>query len=81
MTYQDHVTGMTVKSTAITAVVVSATHARIFGKATINNTGSFDFVVDVDDLGEPGTSDTFAIQMSNGYTAGGQLTGGNIQLH
>ncbi|HJQ22880.1 MAG TPA: HYR domain-containing protein [Blastocatellia bacterium] len=80
VTYQSHL-GMTVKSTVITAVVVTGTHARIFGKATINNAGSFDFVVDVDDLGEPGTSDTFAIQISNGYTAGGVLTGGNIQLH
>jgi hypothetical protein len=25
--------------------------------------------------------DTFAIQISNGYTAGGVLTGGNIQIH
>ncbi|HKQ06351.1 MAG TPA: HYR domain-containing protein [Blastocatellia bacterium] len=81
VTYQDHATGMTVKSTAITAVVVAGTHARIFGKATINGAGLFDFVVDVDDIGEPGTSDTFAIQISNGYAAGGLLTGGNIQLH
>jgi hypothetical protein len=81
VTYQDHVTGRTVHSTQITAVVVTGTHARIFGKATVEGAGSFDFVVDVDDLGEPGTNDTFRIQMSDGYTAGGRLDGGNIQIH
>jgi titin len=81
--YQDHVTGMNLKSTMITAIVVNGTHARIFGKATINGSGSCDFVVDVDDLGEPGIgSDKFGIQVSNGYTAGpSKLSGGNIQIH
>jgi hypothetical protein len=81
--YQDHVTGMNLKSTTITAIVVTGTHVRIFGKATINGTGSHDFVVDVDDLGEPGIGvDRFGIQVSTGYTAGPNvLTGGNVQLH
>ena len=81
--YQDHVTGMNLKSTVITAIVVAGAHARIFGKATINGSGSYDFVVDVDDLGEPGIgSDKFGIQVINGYTAGpAKLSGGNIQIH
>ncbi|HEY3128664.1 MAG TPA: HYR domain-containing protein [Acidobacteriota bacterium] len=80
--YQDHVRGLTVTSTSITAVQVTETHARIFGKAKINQLGSFDFVVDVDDLAEPGKgSDTFHIQLSNGYSAGGILAGGNVQIH
>jgi hypothetical protein len=81
--YQDHVTGMNVKSTVLTAIVVTGTHARIFGKATINGSGSYDFVVDVDDLGEPGIGvDKFGIQISNGYNAGpALLSGGNIQIH
>jgi uncharacterized repeat protein (TIGR01451 family) len=83
LTYQDPVSGRTVKSTQITALVVTGTHARIFGKATINGAGSFDFVVDVDDLAEPGANvDKFQIQMSDGYIAGGTvLDGGNIQIH
>jgi uncharacterized repeat protein (TIGR01451 family) len=81
--YQDHDTGMNIKSTTITAVVVTGIHAQMFGKATVNGAGSFDFVVDVDDLGEPGTGvDKFRIQLSNGYTAGPALiSGGNIQVH
>jgi hypothetical protein len=82
LTYQDHASGQTVKSTQITALVVTGKHARIFGKATIDGGGSFDFVADLDDLGEPGTDvDKFQIQLSSGYTAGGTLDGGNIQVH
>ena len=81
LTYQDHVLGMIVKSTQVTSVVVSGTHAQVYGKATINGAGSYDFLVDLNDNGEPGTADTFHIQLSNGYTAGGTLTGGNVQVH
>jgi hypothetical protein len=81
--YQDHDAGLNIKSSTITAVVVTGTHARMFGKATVNGAGSFDFVVDVDDFGEPGAGvDKFQIQLSNGYAAGvGLLSGGNIQVH
>jgi len=85
VTYQDHLTGQMIKSTVVTAVVVNParTHARIFGKAAINGAGSFAFVVDVDDLGEPGAGvDKFHIRLSNGYNVGGTLmNGGNIQIH
>jgi hypothetical protein len=81
--YQDHDAGLNIKSTTITAVVVTGNHARMFGTATVNGAGSFDFVVDVDDFGEPGAGvDKFRIQLSNGYTAGAALiSGGNIQVH
>ncbi len=39
------------------------------------------FVVDVSDNGEPGRQDTFALRLSNGYSAAGTVQGGNIQLH
>jgi uncharacterized repeat protein (TIGR01451 family) len=81
--YQDHDTGMNVKATRITSVVVTGTHAQVFGKATINGSGSFDFVVDVDDIAESGVNvDTFSIKLSNGYVAGPRvLNNGNIQVH
>jgi uncharacterized delta-60 repeat protein len=81
LTFQDHATGRTVRSTVITAVVGNATRARIFGKATIDGAGSFDFVADVVDNGEPGSADVFGIQLGDGYAAGGTLSGGNIQVH
>jgi hypothetical protein len=39
------------------------------------------YQVDVTDNGEPGKNDSFAITLSNGYSASGTLAGGNIQLH
>jgi hypothetical protein len=83
LTYQDH--GMfprTVKSTAITAVVVTGNCAEVIGTATVNGSGSFGFQLDVCDNGEPGKdADTFGITMSDGYSASGTLGGGNVQTH
>jgi len=82
LTYQDHgVQNRTVKSTAISSVTVSGNCAQILGTATINGSGAFGFQVQVCDNGEPGTTDTFSIAMSDGYFAGGTLRGGNIQIH
>ena len=38
------------------------------------------FDASVTDNGEPGTSDTFSISMTNGYSASGTLTSGDIQI-
>ena len=82
LTYQDHVQDRTVKSTTITAVIVNDNCARILGTATVNGSGAFGFDVTVCDNGEPGKDvDTFTISMSDGYSAGGTLRGGNIQIH
>jgi hypothetical protein len=85
--YQDHgpAEPMNVKSQSIDAVTCSSdgTQASIFGKATINGTGSYDFRIDVEDLGELGKlADTYEIQLSNGYdSAKHLLRGGNVQIH
>jgi len=82
LTYQDHAQNRTVKSTTITAVIVNDNCARILGTATVNGGGVFGFDVTVCDNGEPGKdSDTFTINMIDGYSAGGTLRGGNVQIH
>jgi Bacterial Ig-like domain (group 1) len=84
--YQDHGPAMdiNVHSIEIQSVVCSAdgTMASIFGTATVNGSGSFDFRIDVQDLGEPGRDDRYRIRLSNGYDSGDQqLRSGNIQIH
>jgi len=85
--YQDHGTAadLNVHSINVQAVVCSrdGKSASIFGQATINGSGTFDYRIDVTDNGEPGAgSDTYRIRLSNGYDSGTQvLEGGNIQLH
>ena len=82
LNYIDHGTGMHVKHVTITGYEASGpTERRITGTCTIDGQGGFGFSVFVADNGEPGTSDTFNLFLSNGYTAGGYLVGGNIQLH
>jgi len=83
--YQDHgpAGDINVHSIGVLAVTCSddGTMASIFGTATIDGSGSFDFRIDVTDQGEPGTADTYRIRLSNGYDSGEQvLSGGNIQI-
>jgi hypothetical protein len=80
--YQDHGTGLKVHGTGVTAyTVIDATTRHIVGTAEVNGQPGFTYQLDVADNGEPGQQDTFAIRLSNGYTAAGSLSGGNIQLH
>jgi hypothetical protein len=82
LTYQDHgLQSRTVKSTSVTSVSVNGNCAQILGTATVNGDGSVSFQVQVCDNGEPGSTDTFSINMSDGYVASGILRGGNIQIH
>ncbi|HEX5824790.1 MAG TPA: post-COAP-1 domain-containing protein [Candidatus Limnocylindrales bacterium] len=84
--YQDHGPAMdiNVHSIDVQAVLCSddGLSASIFGTATIDGLGSVDYRIDVTDLGEPGSSDTYRIRLSNGYDSGVQtLSGGNVQIH
>jgi hypothetical protein len=81
LTYIDHGNGMKVKGTGVTAYAITGPTSRhIEGTCQINGVAGT-YQVEVSDNGEPGRHDTFAIQLSNGYTAAGRLGGGNIQLH
>jgi hypothetical protein len=84
--YQDHgpAVDINVHSIDVDAVTCSedGKSASIFGTATINGSGTFDYRIDVTDNGEPGTADTYRIRLSNGYDSGVQtLAGGNVQVH
>jgi hypothetical protein len=57
--------------------------ASIYGKATVDGTGSVFYRIKVRDLGEPGVGrDTYWILLGTGYTSGDKtLEGGNVQIH
>jgi hypothetical protein len=84
--YEDHgpVQPLTVQSINVLAVVCSPdrTEATIFGEATVDGSGSFDYRIRVKDLGEPGKGmDVYGILLSNGYFSGDQtLETGNVQI-
>jgi hypothetical protein len=82
LNYIDHSSGMHVEADSITNyVALGPTTREIDGTASIDGVPGFTFTVIVSDNGEPGSSDTFALTLSNGYLASGTLQGGNIQLH
>jgi hypothetical protein len=76
----DHATRTQIKCRTVDSLLVTPTHATFFGRATVAGAET-NYRIDVDDLGEPGLTDTFKIQTDNGYTAAGTLRGGNIQIH
>lgn len=82
--YVDHDTDFQVKMLSISAYELgAAAECRHFeGQAAIDGVAGFGYSVDVCDNAEPGTGvDTFNISLSNGYSAGGVLQGGNVQHH
>jgi len=83
LTYIDHDgSGPHVKGTGVTAYkAVDAITRHIEGTAQVDGQDGFTYQVDVADNGEPGRNDTFKLVLSTGYSAGGTLGGGNIQLH
>lgn len=82
--YIDHNSGMQMKATSISVYRQgdTATTRHMEGNAEINGVSGFTYSIDAADNGEPGrNTDSLKISLSNGYSAGGTLGGGNIQLH
>jgi len=80
-TVVDQSTGTKAKCLTATTYVQSGNHATIIGSATVNGAAAT-YRIDVTDNAEPRRGqDSFTIQTSVGYSAGGVLTEGNIQLH
>lgn len=78
--YDDPATPISFRSMKITSLIITGNQAHITGTGKIGKKkGSF--TLDVTDNGEPGTNDFFSLQLSNGYSATGFLSSGNIQIH
>jgi hypothetical protein len=84
--YRDHgpAQPQSVSSIRILALTCNQarTQATILGEATINGSGSHQFRIDVQDLGEPGRGrDAYRIQLDTGYDSGVRtLQAGNVQI-
>lgn len=68
----------------VQAVVCSddRTRASIFGRTTVNGDGEYEYQIDLEDRGEPGTDDRYRIFIPGiAYESGPQtLRGGNVQI-
>ena len=58
------------------------TQASLFGNATVDGSGSYEYQIDLQDNGEPGTNDKYRIFIPGvAYESGLQtLRGGNVQI-
>jgi hypothetical protein len=82
--YQDHGPAQRLNMHSINVLAVvcdGSTRASIFGQATIDGSGPFNFRINVRDLGGPGKGQDTYWLLTDGYNSGEQiLGGGNIQI-
>jgi hypothetical protein len=65
----------------IRTLSISGNTAGFSGQGRLDDGTRVSFDVSVTDNGSPGTSDTISISLSNGYSAGGTLTSGDIRIY
>lgn len=76
----DRTASVHIKCTDVISLVRSGNSAIIVGNATVNGADTT-YRIDVQDVGEPGAGvDSFTIVTASGYSAGGLLKGGNVQV-
>jgi hypothetical protein len=81
LTYTDPVRTRTLTSTELTAVVVAGRKARVFGKGRLVNGTLVEFVVDVEDVADPGRGkDRFQLESSTFPALGAVLSLGNVTV-
>ncbi len=81
--YTDHGQASPVKFKSVTvdSAICSENQVTIRGTGTADGV-SVTYRIDVRDNGEPGSADTYRIQLSNGYDSGERtLNAGNVQVH
>jgi WD40 repeat protein len=77
--FSDPAAGLTITDTPIRRLSISGNTATFNGRADLGGGTKATFNVSAADNGL-GTSDTLSITISNGYSAGGTLTDGNIRI-
>src|SRR5688572_10400580 len=77
--YRDSAEGVDFRSSTLSSVNCSGSSATITGSG-YNGNDPTTFTVEITDAGEPGTSDTFSIELDNGYSRSGTLIRGNLQV-
>jgi hypothetical protein len=79
--YSDPAAGLNLNANKLTSFFISANHAQFSGTAKMGKHHKVSFTVNVTDNGSPGTNDTFSISVSNGYSATGNVSSGDISIH
>ena len=78
--YSDQRAGISIPKARVKSLTITGNSAEFSGTADLGGGNRVIFNVSITDNGE-GSSDTFAITLNNGYSAGGNLTKGDIQIY
>jgi hypothetical protein len=81
LTYSDPNASVSFSRARLRKLTIDGTTATVTGTATLDNGGGkVTFTVTAEDNSPDGSTDTFTISLSNGYSAGGTLTSGDISV-
>ena len=81
--YQDHTAGLRLKAESFDLLVIDGDQVWITGTGVMDNGQLVKFEIEIDVMDNPDQPDVIHIHIPdwNGYTAGGALKGGNIEIH
>ena len=77
--FSDPGEGVSIEKAKVRTLTITGTSADFRGTTRLEDATRVTFDVRIADNGD-GTSDTFSITLSNGYTAAGNLTKGDISI-
>jgi hypothetical protein len=81
LAFRDRGSGTRVEATAIDSLTIQGSRATVTGRATVDGVAGVRFVLEVEDLGKPGSqADTFRLVTATGYGAFGVVDRGNVTV-
>src|SRR4030095_11054620 len=78
--YSDPAVGLVISNGKIKTVAINGSSARFGGNARLDDGTVVKFSVRVADKSGTGEPDTFSVSVTTGYSAGGNLTSGDIRV-
>lgn len=78
--FTDPVSRQTLRSTSITALVISGTKAQVFGQGVLSDRTPIRFVAEAEDLGATPGADRFRLELSDGRVFDAPLRTGSITI-
>jgi len=80
LSFSDPAAGISITKTKVRTLTFNGSSADLGGTARLGDGTRVTYSVSVTDNSVDGSTDTFSITLSNGYSAGGTLTSGDFQV-
>jgi hypothetical protein len=80
LSFSDPAAEVSIAKAKVRTLTFNGNSADLTGLARLDNGTRVSFSVTMSDISSDGSSDSFSINLSNGYSAGGTLTSGDIKI-